>query len=649
MPAVIPDEVGPRYDVGVVSPTYGSSGLFVKQGTFVKQLQTQLRDQVIASASLSIIDRDLAFWKRQTQADWSQGEGQEYFSNPSRYSKAVSLDVHKPGRLRMVPNPVRLLKQTAAIPGRGAAFCAGNVFFPFTAGKYCWVDNTLTVQQATTPALGIVGDIQTDALKVFFCFLDQVGVYQTTGSAPNALLLYDSGGTFYGRLLYNQLTKTLYATSAPISGLCRLDKVNAGGAATNIYDFVTGRIEALEMYQGNVIIAWNDSAGSPGGVGYMGRSRLFKYDGTSMIPFADMPDGCVVVGMKSALGILFVETVEEDALDEQNSPPKQIHSIYFITSSTIGKIGDVTDGVVLAANANTYGGSLIMALAVGQSVYFPATGHVWRYDTSIGGLSRSLGDEALPGLVATFSAAVMKGIAYLSGGGLMAMIHDISGGNNGGIFNLNGTIFGIQPSYPPGNACRLISSRIDGGLPYVDKFWFGIEVILDPLIAGDSVTMDYSVDDGVTWVAAAPTVALAAGVKRVLYSVLTVNAHIRYRVKLLAGVASSGPVLHAISPRYAVVNPNASVYRMTVTAYDKTVGRGNAEDQPGYGKDTLDFLDNVARKNELVTFYEPDDSSRTPHSCLVMQMSRPMNNTGSTYDPRKKEGDVDLVLWEAVT
>lgn len=646
--AVIPDEVGPRYDAGLVSATYGSAGIFIKQGTFAKQLQTQLRDEVVASATVSIIDRDLAFWKRQTQADWSQGEGQEYFTNASRYSKSMSLDVHTPGRLRMVPMPARLKVQTAGLNGRGGATCATNAFFPWVDGFYAWVDATKTVQTATTPAGAVIADIVTDAATVYFCFRSTAGVYKTPGAAPNVLALHDLGGSVYGRMIYNQLTKTLYAASGVATGLCLFQKVNAGGAPTTIYDFVNGRIEALEMHQGNAIISWNDSAGNPGNVGYMGRSRLFKYDGTNVTPFADLPDGCVVVGMKSALGILFVECIEEDAVGVQNSPPNPVHAIYFITSSTIGKIGDVTDGLISASGAfPMYNGSLTMALAVGQSVYFPSTGHVWRYDTSNGGLSRSLGDDGVPAISPVFSLAAMRGIAYLSGAGMMCAIDDLSGGNNGGIYNLNGTIFGIQPSFATPISCRLISSRFDAGLPYVDKFWYGIEAVFDPLVAGDSITMDYSVDDGVTWVAATLAVALAAGQKRALFSVGVVNAHIRYRVKLVAGVASAGPVLHAVSPKYAVVNANASIYRMTVMGYDKQVGRGNVEEQPGYGKDILDYLDNIARENRLVTFYEPDDSVRTPHSCFVMQMNRPMTNTGSGYDPRKKEGDVELVLWEA--
>jgi hypothetical protein len=645
----IPDEVGPRYDAGLTHPTHGSMGLFIKPGTFRKDLQTQLRDEVIASASESIIDRDIAFWKRITQADWSQGEGQEYFDNPSRYDEARCLDVHTTGRLRMVPQPTLLRAKTAALNGRGGVHCKQHVFFPWVDGQYTYINNALISSLESTPAAAQIADIVSDGSTVYFCFAGSAGVYQTPGAVPAALLLYDVAGSVYGRMAYNQITKQLFAVTGPITGLCRLDLVNAGAASTTIYNFLTGRVDALEMHQGNLVIGWNDSSGVIPTTGYIGKSRLFKYDGTNVTPFADLPDGCMVVGMKSALGILFVMCVEDDVLNDDNSPPKAIHTVYFITSSAIGRLSDITDArsVGVGVGSVNLNGDLTQAVALGQGVFFPVSGHTWRYDTAVGGLSRSLGDVGVPA-IAGFAAAYMQGLAYMSGGGLLALING-PGAAQGGVYNLNGTIFGITPSDELNvPACKLSSSRMDAGLPYVQKFWYGIEAIFDPLIAGDSIDMECSLDDGATWDPCPPSAALVAGQKQALFLVQEVSAHIRYRVHLNAGAASKGPVVHAISARYAVVNPNASIYRFTVMGYDKIVGRGNIEEMPGYGRDVLNYLDLIARGNELVTFYEPDDSSRTPRSCFVMQMSRPMANTGSGYDSRKKEGDVEVILWEAV-
>ena len=159
--------------------------------------------------------------------------------------------------------------------------------------------------------------------------------------------------------------------------------------------------------------------------------------------------------------------------------------------------------------------------------------------------------------------------------------------------------------------------------------------------------MEFSVDDGVTWVAAAAAVAQGVGTPSSVFLVQRVNPHIRYRVNPVAAAAGSkGPTVYAVSVRFAVANPAASLYRMTILAADNMLQRGQKVDSPGYGKDVLTFLDNIARQNEIVTFYEPDDSGQTAHSCWVMSLSRPMPDTEGVYDPRKQEGTVDLVLWE---
>src|SRR5258706_15115380 len=146
MPATVEQikSIGPEFDWAIDSPGSGFMGLHVKPNTFSKDLQTQLRDDVISALTLAIADRDLAFWKRQSQNDWSLGEGQEYFTNVSRYSQAHALDVHTPGQLRLVPQPVRLRKQTGVFNGRGGTYCKTNCFFSWVDGFYTYVDNLMT-------------------------------------------------------------------------------------------------------------------------------------------------------------------------------------------------------------------------------------------------------------------------------------------------------------------------------------------------------------------------------------------------------------------------------------------------------------------------------------------------------------------------
>jgi hypothetical protein len=642
-------QIGPEYDAGLDSPTYGKLGLFIKPQTFFKELQTQLRDEVIGALNIAVGDRDLNFWKRQSQGDWSQGDGQVYFSNPARYDSATSLDVHTPGQVRLVPQPTRSLAATATLNGRGACTCKQKAFFPWVDGKYCWADATTggVVSQANTPAVAVIADIVSDGTTVFFALATGAGVWQTPGNVPVGLTQYDNPGSFYGRLAYDQLRKILYATSGAQTGLAKLEKINAGGASTIIYDFLAGRLDALEMHLGNVILGWNDGGNVPvGAAGSMGQARLFKYDGTNMTTFVDFPNGTMVVGLKSSNGTLYVMVDEQDPLDKSNAPAT-VHAVYAVSGSTITRLSNVDGNSVGGGTGSVYPiGSPTEAEAIGQHVFFPGTGHVTRYDTALGGFSRSLGDDGLPA-AAGFIAATMSSLAFLSGVGLLC---EYGGGvATGGIYNLHGTIFGIVPSSAAVGTCKLTGSRMDAGLPYVGKFWYAWEAIFSALLAGESVEMEYSIDDGTTWVACGGSPANTVGQTQKAFLIQQQNPHARYRVKLLPnGGVTAGPKLYSVSGRYAVLNPNASVYRMTISALDTIRGRGNQLDLPGYGKDALDYLDNIARKNELVTFYEPDDSTRTPHTCWVMQYVSPRASTSSVYDPKKKEGEGELVLWEVV-
>lgn len=649
MTDTIPAEVGPVFDAGLSSPTHGDMGLLLKPGTFKRDVQEQLRDDVVAALSQSIADRDIRFWKRSSQHDWSGGDGQDYFSDQTRYDSAVGLDVHTPGLLRLVPQPTLLRSSLAsALNGRGAVVAQRRAFFPWTDGNYAWADAATggVVSTSTTPAGGQIADIVSDGTTVFFALGNASNVWQTPAAAPVALAAYDAG-TIYGRLVYDQLAKVLYASPGAVTGLAKLYKINAGGAPTVVYDFLTGRVDALEMFDGDVIVGWNDGGlVIPGVSGSLNKARLFSYNGSQVSAFVDFPDGAMIVGLKAAAGVLYVEVDEADPLDRSNFPA-EVHATYAVTGSTVTRLGPVDGLSVAGGTGSLYPiGSPTMAVQVGQFVFFPGTGHVTQYDTVIGAFSRSLGDSGLPALSNTFTQATMSSLAFLSGIGLLCEYG--GGATTGGIYNLHGSTAGITPSFPAAGTCQLTGSRMDGGLPYVSKFWYAIDCNLSAdLATGESVQMDYSLDDGVTWTACANSPFTTSGENAIAFLVKQVNPHARYRVRPVSNPnVSAGPLITAVSMRYAVVNADASVYRFTVQSNKEMRARNNEVLEPGYGKAMLDYLQAIGMTNELVTFYEPNDSTRTPHTCWVVSVSQATVNTGGTYDPRIAEGDVAVVLWE---
>src|SRR5438309_605247 len=94
---------------------------FIKPGTFRRQQQLVKRQEVVAALSQAIADRDIDFWTRVSQFDWSKGQNQELFTDPSRYSDSRGIDVHKLGAISLVPATTQLAGAAVQNRGRGAA------------------------------------------------------------------------------------------------------------------------------------------------------------------------------------------------------------------------------------------------------------------------------------------------------------------------------------------------------------------------------------------------------------------------------------------------------------------------------------------------------------------------------------------------
>lgn len=643
-------EVGPRYDCGIVSPTFGGSGFFIKPGTFNKAMQTQLRDEVVASATASIVDRDIALWKRISQTDWTKGKDQIVFTDPSRFRDATAIDIHTQGQMKLVPAPAKDANSgVTVISGRGGRVGSridvtkqGTILFPWTNANVIFCQNPLDgVRVWTVLAIGgafagtaRVSDIETDGTSFFCAMVNAAGIGTTPCDLPAAFTQYDTGIVAYHDILYDSLKKILYGITNPGAPTASFNKINAGGAATVIYDFVKGRLDAIELYLGNVIVAWNSGVAS---TGTQQKARLYKYDGTTVLPFAEMPDGSFVTGLLSYLGVLFVAVLETDPYTGT-----LVGALY----SIIGGVGptrigtlDAVDIMDTAAGTGDFieiGNPSVM-YGTGTFVFIPIGNILWVYDLVNGGLSRCFGSKAGFTPVGAISGAVAtKGRIFTLHGGAVA----------GGVELINGTPgIAIVPAAPEG---QMIGSRMDAGLPYVNKFWYGWETVFKPLLVGDQIAIDYSLDDAATFTACtnSPLVALG-GETRLTFLIQKLNPHALYRATLTPANGDGGPIVVSVAAKYIVVNVNASVYQMTVDCYDLIRSRGNKVED-AYAADALAFLDQIARQNELVTFYEPDDPTRTPHTCWVMSAKRRAQDTSHVFDSKKNEGEVDVVLWETI-
>jgi len=638
----LPDEVGPKYDCGLVSPTWGQLGLNLKPGSYHRDQQLIKRQEVVAALSQAIADRDIEFWTRESQFDWTKGQNQQLFSDPSRYADASGIDVSTLGALKLVPLPSVVATAPGPISGRGAALAFGGtaaanavLYFPWTDGNYTYsLDRGATWQTSTTPAGGKISDIMPGIGAVLFSFYNVGGLW-TTGLPPAALTQWDTGLNRYSKLIYDPLRKRFYGITAADQNV-QLHQLNAGGAPTIIFDFGFGRLDGLALYQGNIVMSWNISAYLRG----TGPSRIYQYDGTNVTRLADMPDDTFVTGLHPALGYLFITAMESTPFFTSGD---HAGLYYMIGTSAPVRIDDLDATYLDDIPGACFLGYPHFMAALGTSLFVCTQQRLMRYDLNplIGGLSRSFGDNAIGGI-----AGWLQGI--LSVAGIVYGIVGQIGVGPGGVVKLSGSTFGLVAV---GGAAgqRLTSSRFDLGLPYVDKYWYAFEITCDGLLAGQSIAMEYSLDDGVTWTACGNSPFSGLGARRFNFLVQQVNPHIRYRVTPIAAASTASPVVHSISARFAPSNPSLKVWQLTVLAQDQVRMRNNQVSDVS-GQDILTYLFNVSKQNETVTFYDNDEplvaGGRTPHTVWVMQADQDSFNTGGTYNPLRREGELALLLWE---
>lgn len=636
----IPLEVGPLYDCGIINSSGEKMGFVIKPGTYRKDVQTVLRDQVVGAVSQSLVDRDVEFWKRISQQDWSGGTGQNLFEDDTMYRGAKQVVSNQQGAIQQAPQWSSLGNASEAYRAtNGMTALRGNVFGPWTAARYAWYNiNGGTLTTTNTVPAGVQYDMCSDGTNVF-AVGSWAGVYTTTGVSPGNMTQYDTGSTGpYYTVTYDPLNKRLYGTKAYATGPV-LDLINSGGAPTQKYDFVTGRIDAACMHDGHLILAWA-SDGSPFSVntGSYGETvQLMKWDGTNMTLYADLPSGSWVKSMRSVFGVLIINVYTADAF-QLNKAPDAI--VYTITGDSLNRVGSLN---------NSAFGSFAIERAIAESnlqVFIGSTGWVFNYDLVFGGLSQPLGQIQVPNLAQTVSQQ-LNGLATYNG-----VLYGVGYGSDDKVYffqyNSSGAAGLIPPTSTTVFANQLIGSRMDANLPYVNKFWYGIDCIFDPLESGESVAMDYSFDDGQTYTTCSNSPYSTAAGTKTTFLVQDSNPHITYRIRLAQASGTAGPTVHAIAPRYTVPSANGSVYTMTVMCYDQIRYRNSDLSQPGYGYQAINFLNAIARGDAQVTFYEPDDPDRTAHTCWVMDASLQKTNTGETYNPLLNEGDMVLTLWETV-
>src|ERR1019366_5359707 len=102
-----PAQVGGEYDLAVgFDPGTGDTTMFgyvIETGTeWAEAPNIQDEQRIVQIASPNNSDR-LTYYPKVTQDDWSGGEGQEFFTDPTKFYQSYKVDPTKPGHLVLQP------------------------------------------------------------------------------------------------------------------------------------------------------------------------------------------------------------------------------------------------------------------------------------------------------------------------------------------------------------------------------------------------------------------------------------------------------------------------------------------------------------------------------------------------------------------
>lgn len=486
-----------------------------KSGGFKQRSDTASKDALINYSSGQLIDRDLAFFPRVTDGDFSGGGYQEVWIDTHKYFDS-ELDIRIPGYLRLRPQLQYPIK-SGITAGAHFQTVAWNGDYWYSFGESNGNIYSANGNQTTAPTQSSIVSLDTDGSLLY------AGTASALYSTPdgNSWTTVDStiNGTATQWWIINQGTNGFFAYYQSGSNLLyKIDltkgvgqsaanqpQVPMGGNAVNIVDIVE--------YQTSIAILTTDVRGSG--------SDLWYFDGTNLTRIARI-DGYTAQGMCNALGSLYIGL---SAIGQNSSP-------------ILSKVDSGTFEVVARPGlpfpvANQ---SCLQPRASSQYVYWPLVNPSLTVNVAPPLLPAAPGGlivqyDVLSGAVShlnPFTPAVFS----TNGGSLRAVA--ILGNSVGFVTQLSATtgmLIHESTAFPSATGANifmpgsLTSSRIDFATPGINKRFRRIEVHHSPLNAAEQITVNAFVDvDPVALTVKSPTsapIANATAINNIVGSTLT--------------------------------------------------------------------------------------------------------------------------------
>lgn len=593
---VKPTQVGEEYDFTLAfdngSGTAQMYGYLLHAGTEwdeAPNIEDEKRIVTIDSPNYS--DR-FTFYPKVTQDDWSGGEGQEFFIDPTRYYQSVAVNPTKPGRLSLSPSAV----QTSIAS-----------FF-----------NTYINPMATDGTRVLVGGYDGGGPNVIG---NSAGTkrYLVAGGTPAPVQALEGpqGGIFVA-------TRT--GTSGGIYRVATTDFTSQPAVTKWGTDIVQdGATQAL-AYQstpaptGSLVYIKNDNTIQQ--LGSAGGSPVQLYSGLTM----EQPLGFLA---SSATGLLFAT---QQAYSGGADAQMGFGVLYSFDGVTATRVFDF-EGIILAAhemNGVTYLLGLfrqvgifnfcftLMAYSNGQlttifdqryaAVDFQPTGVFNPGSAGVTGDGRFLyiGWPSFYGLMYdTVRGAFIRCSSVTP---VQAVAHSVFPTATGivdvtaGLVTTN-VVFNTFSGSPTTGTMTL--SWFDYGTPGIVKAFRCIEVEMEqPFPVGATVTIAFRLDQQQAWTPVTNSITLPNGNIQYLLPLGSKGYRIQLQITLNAGSGTS-PVLRSI----ALTGNAARVWKVTAVCARQQQKRNGSPDDQGTATDLLANLISAYKQGGYVTLYIPDPTN----------------------------------------
>ena len=476
--ATLQKAVGQIYHCGLSDGTRFYGYMFEpatgKDGGFHWKTDTATKDALIAYSSQQLIDRDLAFFPRVTDGDFSGGAFQEVFIDPRRFFDA-DLDPRVPGFLQLRPQWTRISKAGLTV-GANFQVVAWKGDFWFTYGESSGNIYSANGATTTTPGAAAVLALDTDGTYLYAGTSSKLW-RSSDGSAWTAVTSAINGtatqwwvvnqgtnGYFaYYQSGSNLLYKIDLTQAFPIAAAAE-PQIPVGGNAINLVD--------LCAYQTSIAILTTDVNG-PG-------SDVWYFDGNNLTRIIRL-EGYTAQGVCNALGALYVGAF---AVGKTTTP-----KLFKIDAGTYDEV------VIPGSPFPTANQSCLGPRAQGRFVYWPilnpsiagisnGKGVVIQLDVLTGAASKLPNQDATD--FTTVGASPLRSVAVLGDNVAAIWINGTTG-----VLQYQQTAFGTIKYQGLG---WLASSHIDFGTPGIVKRFRRIEVHHAPLNAGEAIFVECFVD-----------------------------------------------------------------------------------------------------------------------------------------------------------